>query len=115
MKDDGGKKAGFAHVNLLSCAKVAVLHTWVGTPLIIVDFDVVIIDPIASIDVLHRQPGSRGGTHSASLRSALLPSPASSQPRELVSGRHLPLPEAVGRPRPPRPPDCPAAPLSIVS
>ena len=83
--------------------------------LIIVDFDVVIIDPIASIDVPHRQPGSSGGTHSASLCSALLPSPASSLPRELVSGRHLPLPEAVGRPRPPRPPDCPAAPLSIFS
>ena len=46
--------AGFAHVNLLSCAKWAVLHTWVGTPLIIVDFDVVIIDPIAGFDVPHR-------------------------------------------------------------
>ena len=42
-----------------------------------------------------------GGTHSAALRSALLPFPASSLPRELVSGRHLPLPEAVGWPRPP--------------
>ena len=75
--------------------------------MIIVAFDVVIIDPIAGINVSHRQTGSRGGTHSASLRSTLLPSPASSLPRELVSGRHLPLPEAVGRPRPPRPPDCP--------
>ena len=42
-----------------------------------------------------------GGTHSAALRSALLPFPASSLPRELVSGRHLPLSEAVGWPRPP--------------
>ena len=42
-----------------------------------------------------------GGAHSAALRSALLPFPASSLPRELVSGRHLPLPEAVGWPRPP--------------
>ena len=42
-----------------------------------------------------------GGTHSAALRSALLPFPASSLPRELVSGRHLPLPEAVGWSRPP--------------
>ena len=48
-----------------------------------------------------RRACSSGGTHFASLRSALLPSPASSLPRELVSGRHLPLPEAVGRPRPP--------------
>ena len=78
----------------------------VGTPLIIVDFDVVIIDTLVGFDVSHRQSGSRGGTHSASLRSALLPSSASSLPRELVSGRHLPLPEAVGRPRPPRLPDC---------
>ena len=52
------------------------------------------------------QAGSCGGTHSASLRSALLPSPASSLPRELVSGRHLPLPEAVGWPRPPRQAAC---------
>ena len=37
----------------------------------------------------------------SSLRSALLPFPASSLPRELVSGRHLPLPEAMGWPRPP--------------
>ena len=79
------------------------------TQIYIVDFDVVIIDPIAGINVPHRQSGGRGGTHSASLRSALLPSPASSQPRELVSGRHLPLPEAVGRPRPPRLAACPAA------
>ena len=42
-----------------------------------------------------------GGAHSAALRSALLPFPASSLPRELVSGRHLPLSEAVGWPRPP--------------
>ncbi len=38
-----------------------------------------------------------GGAHSAALRSALLPFPASSLPRELVSGRHLPLPEAANR------------------
>ena len=43
------------------------------------------------------QVAQYGGTHSA----ALLPFPASSLPRELVSGRHLPLPEAVGWPRPP--------------
>ena len=48
-----------------------------------------------------RQVVQYGGTHSAALRSALLPFPASSLPRELVSGRHLPLPEAVGWPRPP--------------
>ena len=47
------------------------------------------------------QVAQYGGAHSAALRSALLPFPASSLPRELVSGRHLPLPEAVGRPRPP--------------
>jgi len=46
--------------------------------------------------VSRRQAVRHGGTHSALLRSALLPSPASSLPRELVSGRHLPLPEAVG-------------------
>ncbi len=56
-----GKKAGFAHVNLLSCAKWAVLHTWVGAALIIVDFDVVIIDTLVGFDVSHRQTGSRGG------------------------------------------------------
>lgn len=66
----------------------------------------VTLDTIAVFDVLfrpvsHRQSGSSGGTHSALLRSALLPSPASSLPRELVSGRYLPLPEAVGWPRPP--------------
>ena len=48
-----------------------------------------------------RQVMRYGGAHSAALRSALLPFPASSLPRELVSGRHLPLPEAVGWPRPP--------------
>ena len=47
------------------------------------------------------QVAQYGGTHSAALRSALLPFPASSLPRELVSGRHLPLSEAVGWPRPP--------------
>ena len=47
------------------------------------------------------QVAQYGGAHSAALRSALLPFPASSLPRELVSGRHLPLPEAVGWPRPP--------------
>ena len=56
---------------------------------------------------IDRQAVSHGGTHSASLRSALLPSPASSLSRELVSGRHLPLPEAVGWPRPPPLPACP--------
>ena len=54
------------------------------------------------------QAVSSGGTHSALLRSTLLPSPASSLPRELVSGRHLPLPEAVGWPRPPELTACPA-------
>mgnify|MGYP007122672762 CR=1 FL=1 len=51
--------------------------------------------------ISRRQAVSHGGTHSALLRSALLPSPASSLSRELVSGRHLPLSEAVGWPRPP--------------
>ena len=51
--------------------------------------------------ISRRQAVSHGGTHSALLRSALLPSPASSLARELVSGRHLPLSEAVGWPRPP--------------
>ena len=56
---------------------------------------------VASHDIVCCQVAQYGGTHSAALRSALLPFPASSLPRELVSGRHLPLPEAVGRPRPP--------------
>lgn len=73
----------------------------------------VTLDTIAVFDVLfrpvsHRQSGSSGGTHSALLRSALLPSPASSLSRELVSGRHLPLPEAVGWPRPPWLTACPS-------
>ena len=51
--------------------------------------------------ISRRQAVGHGGTHSALLRSALLPSPASSLSRELVSGRHLPLSEAVGWPRPP--------------
>ena len=55
----------------------------------------------ASHDIVCRQVMQYGGAHSAALRSALLPFPASSLPRELVSGRHLPLPEAVGWPRPP--------------
>ena len=55
----------------------------------------------ASHDIVCRQVVRYGGAHSAALRSALLPFPASSLPRELVSGRHLPLPEAVGWPRPP--------------
>ena len=55
----------------------------------------------ASHDIVCCQVVRYGGTHSAALRSALLPFPASSLPRELVSGRHLPLPEAVGWPRPP--------------
>ena len=55
----------------------------------------------ASHDIVYRQVVQYGGAHSAALRSALLPFPASSLPRELVSGRHLPLPEAVGWPRPP--------------
>ena len=33
---------------------------WVGTSLIIVDFDVVIIDTLVGFDVSHRQTGSRG-------------------------------------------------------
>ena len=48
--------------------------------------------------ILRRQAVSHGETHSALLRSALLPSPASSRERELVSGRHLP-PKRF-RPRP---------------
>ena len=56
---------------------------------------------LASHDIVCCQVVQYGGTHSAALRSALLPFPASSLPRELVSGRHLPLPEAVGWPRPP--------------
>ena len=49
----------------------------------------------------YRQVMQYGGAHSAALRSALLPFPASSLPRELVSDRHLPLSEAVCWPRPP--------------
>ena len=60
--------------------------------------------------IIRRQAVSHGGTHSALLRSALLPSPASPLPRDLVSGRHLPLSEAVGWPRPPRLTACPATP-----
>ena len=56
---------------------------------------------VASHDIVCRQVAQYGGTHSAALRSALLPFPASSLPRELVSGRHLPLSEAVGWQRPP--------------
>ena len=55
----------------------------------------------ASRDIVCCQVAQYGGAHSAALRSALLPFPASSLPRELVSGRHLPLSEAVGWPRPP--------------
>ena len=55
----------------------------------------------ASHDIVCCQVERYGGAHSAALRSALLPFPASSLPRELVSGRHLPLSEAVGWPRPP--------------
>ena len=55
----------------------------------------------ASHDTVCCQVMQYGGTHSAALRSALLPFPASSLPRELVFGRHLPLSEAVGWPRPP--------------
>ena len=55
----------------------------------------------ASHDIVCRQVVQYGGAHSAALRSALLPFPASSLPRELVSGRHLPLSEAVGWQRPP--------------
>ena len=54
----------------------------------------------ASHDIVCCQVVQYGGTHSAALRSALLPFPASSLPQELVSGKHLPLPEAVGWPRP---------------
>ena len=56
---------------------------------------------IGSTQYRCRQVAQYGGAHSAALRSTLLPFPASSLPRELVSGRHLPLPEAVGWPRPP--------------
>ena len=55
----------------------------------------------SSHDIVCRQVVQYGGAHSAALRSALLPFPASSLPRELVSGRHLPLPEAVDWSRPP--------------
>ena len=55
----------------------------------------------ASHDIVCSQVVQYGGAHSAALRSAILPFPASSLQRELVSGRHLPLPEAVGWPRPP--------------
>ena len=58
-------------------------------------------ESFAGHDIVCCQVAQYGGTHSAALRSALLPFPASSLPRELVSGRHLPLPEAVGWPRPP--------------
>ena len=53
-------------------------------------------ESFAGRDIVRCQVTQYGGTHSAALRSALLPFPASSLPRELVSGRHLPLPEAVG-------------------
>ena len=69
-------------------------------------------------DLFHiGQAVGSGGTHSAPLRSTLLPSPASSLPRELVSGRHLPLPEAVGWPRPPEPTACPSdtAPVCLMN
>ena len=56
---------------------------------------------VANHDIVCCQVARYGGAHSAALRSALLPFPASSLPRELVSGRHLPLSEAVGWPRPP--------------
>ena len=58
-------------------------------------------EAFACHDIVCCQVVQYGGAHSAALRSALLPFPASSLPRELVSGRHLPLPEAVGWPRPP--------------
>ena len=47
----------------------------------------------ASMVISRRLAVRHGGTHSALLRSALLPSPASSLSRELVSGRHFPLSE----------------------
>ena len=50
-------------------------------------------ESFAGHDIVCCQVAQYGGTHSAVLRSALLPFPASSLPRELVSGRHLPLPE----------------------
>ena len=56
---------------------------------------------LVSHDIVCCHVAQYGGTHSAALRSVLLPFPASSLPRELVSGRHLPLPEAMGCPRPP--------------
>ena len=56
---------------------------------------------VASHDIVCCQVARYGGAHSAALGSALLPFPASSLPRELVSGRHLPLSEAMGWPRQP--------------
>lgn len=41
-------------------AKRLDLHTWVGTSLIIVDFDVVIIDTLVGFDVSHLQSVSHG-------------------------------------------------------
>ena len=104
--------------NSLTCAERPYLHTWIqwreqkrrfcprGLTHEKYHCWLVTIGTIASFDVLfwpasRRQAVCLGGTHSALLRSALLPSPASSLSRELVSGRHLPLPEAVGWPRPP--------------
>ena len=45
--------------------------------------------------ISRRQAIRHGGTHFTLLRPALLPPPASSLSRELLSCRHLPLPEAV--------------------
>ena len=45
--------------------------------------------------ISRRQAIRHGGTLFALLRSALLPPPASSLSRELLSCSHLPLPEAV--------------------
>lgn len=45
--------------------------------------------------ISRRQTIRHGGTHFALLCPALLPPPASSLSRELLSCRHLPLPEAV--------------------
>ena len=61
---------------------------------------------VASHDIACRQVAQYGGTHSAALRSAILQFPASSLPRELVFGRHLPLPRPwVGHVRRTAPPD----------
>ena len=53
-------------------------------------------ESFAGHDIVRCQVTQYGGTHSAALRSALLPFPASSLPRELVSGRHPPTSRGRG-------------------